>query len=283
MEGFIRKKRLGPATKRQLTQELVQEKNVPVSRACKLLSLTRSQFYYRSKKDDKDVIEALQELAFKHPSYGFRKLFAYLRRSGKAWNHKRIYRVYKLLKLNRKRRGKRRLPARVKQPLTQQSLLNQSWSMDFMSDSMVGNRKFRTLNVMDDCSREVLAIEIDTSLSSKRVIRTLERIIEQRGMPIAIRTDNGPEFTSKDLELWSLDKGISIQFIQPGKPMQNGYIERFNRLYREAVLDAYLFFDLSEVRILTDEWIEEYNHKRPHESLGNMTPFEWKMNLIKND
>jgi putative transposase len=283
VEGFIRKKRLGPATKRQLTQELVQEKKVPVSRACKLLSLTRSQFYYRSKKDDKDVIEALQELAFKHPSYGFRKLFAYLRRSGKAWNHKRVYRVYKLLKLNRKRRGKRRLPARVKQPLTQQSLINQSWSMDFMSDSMVGNRKFRTLNVMDDCSREVLAIEIDTSLSSKRVIRTLERIIEQRGMPATIRTDNGPEFTSKDLELWSLDKGINIQFIQPGKPMQNGYIERFNRLYREAVLDAYLFFDLSEVRILTDEWIEEYNNKRPHESLGNMTPFEWKTNLIKND
>jgi len=283
VEGFIRKKRLGPATKRQLTQELVQEKKVPVSRACKLLSLTRSQFYYRSKKDDKDVIEALQELAFKHPSYGFRKLFAYLRRSGKAWNHKRVYRVYKLLKLNRKRRGKRRLPARVKQPLTQQSLINQSWSMDFMSDIMVGNRKFRTLNVMDDCSREVLAIEIDTSLSSKRVIRTLERIIEQRGMPATIRTDNGPEFTSKDLELWSLDKGINIQFIQPGKPMQNGYIERFNRLYREAVLDAYLFFDLSEVRILTDEWIEEYNNKRPHESLGNMTPFEWKTNLIKND
>ena len=283
MEGFIRKKRLGPATKRQLTQELVHEKSVPVSRACKLMSLPRSQFYYRSKKDDKDVIEALQELAFKHPSYGFRKLFAYLRRSGKAWNHKRVYRVYKLLKLNRKRRGKRRLPARVKQPLTQQTLINQSWSMDFMSDSMVGNRKFRTLNVMDDCSREVLAIEIDTSLSSKRVIRTLERIIEQRGMPVTIRTDNGPEFTSKDLELWSLDKGISIQFIQPGKPMQNGYIERFNRLYREAILDAYLFFDLSEVRILTDEWIEEYNHKRPHESLGNMTPFEWKMNLIKND
>ncbi len=283
MEGIIRKKRLGPATKRQLTQELVQEKNVPVSRACKLLSLTRSQFYYRSKKDDKDVIEALQELAFKHPSYGFRKLFAYLRRSGKAWNHKRVYRVYKLLKLNRKRRGKRRLPARVKQPLTQQSMINQSWSMDFMSDSMVGNRKFRTLNVMDDCSREVLAIEIDTSLSSKRVIRTLEKIIEQRGMPATIRTDNGPEFTSKDLELWSLDKGINIQFIQPGKPMQNGYIERFNRLYREAVLDAYLFFDLSEVRILTDEWIEEYNNKRPHESLGNMTPFEWKANLIKND
>lgn len=247
-----------------------------------MTSLPRSQFYYRSKKDDTKVIEALQDLAFKHPCYGFRKLFAYLRRSGKNWNHKKVYRVYKLLKLNRKRKGKRRLPARIKQPLTQQIMINQSWSMDFMSDSMADNRKFRTFNVMDDCSREVLAIEVDTSLSSKRIIRTLDRVIEQRGKPKAIRTDNGPEFTSKDLELWSRDNNITIQYIQPGRPMQNGYIERFNRLYREAVLDAYLFFDLSEVRKLTDEWIEEYNHRRPHEGLENLTPCEWKNNLLKN-
>jgi len=261
----------------------VHEYGVPVSRACKLISIPRSQFYYETKKDDKSVIEALQDLAFKHPTYGFRKLFAYLRRSGKTWNHKRVYRVYKLLKLNKKRRGKRRLPTRVKQPLAQQNTINQSWSMDFMSDSMVGNRKFRTLNIMDDCTREVLAIEIDTSLSSKRVIRTLDRIIEQRCKPVAIRSDNGPEFTSKDLELWSIDNGIKLQFIQPGKPMQNGFIERFNRLYREAILDAYLFFDLNEVRVLTEEWIEEYNNHRPHESLNNLTPTEWKVNLIKND
>ena len=261
----------------------MHEYGVPVSRACKLIAIPRSQFYYESKKDDSEVIEPLQDLAFKHPTYGFRKLFAYLRRGGKLWNHKRVYRIYKLLKLNRKRKGKRRLPARVKQSLAQQSLVNQSWSMDFMSDSMVGNRKFRTLNVMDDCSREVLAIEVDTSLSSRRVIRTLDRIIEQRGKRVSIRTDNGPEFTSKVLELWSLDKGINLQFIQPGKPMQNGYIERFNRLYREAILDAYLFFDFNELRVLTEEWMEEYNTKRPHESLDNKTPYEWKMNLLKND
>ncbi|WP_152530826.1 IS3 family transposase [Sediminibacterium sp. C3] len=283
LKDLFSKKGLGPATKKQLTQELVNEYGVPVSRACKLISIPRSQFYYETKKDDKSVIEALQDLAFKHPTYGFRKLFAYLRRSGKTWNHKRVYRVYKLLKLNKKRRGKRRLPTRVKQPLAEQNTINQSWSMDFMSDSMVGNRKFRTLNIMDDCTREVLAIEIDTSLSSKRVIRTLDRIIEQRGKPVAIRTDNGPEFTSKDLELWSIDNGIKLQFIQPGKPMQNGFIERFNRLYREAILDAYLFFDLNEVRLLTEEWIEEYNNHRPHESLNNLTPTEWKLNLIKND
>jgi putative transposase len=247
-----------------------------------MTSLPRSLYYYHSTKDDTAVIEALQDLAFKHPTYGFRKLFAYIRRSGKEWNHKRVYRVYKMLKLNRKRKGKRRLPARVRQPLLKQDQINQIWSMDFMSDSMVGNRKFRTFNVIDDCTREALAIEVDTSISSKRVIRILERIIEHRGSPKTIRTDNGPEFTSKEFELWCHEKGITIQFIQPGRPMQNGYIERFNRLYREAVLDAYLFFELQEVRILTNEWLVEYNTKRPHESLQNLTPDEWKMKLINN-
>lgn len=254
-----------------------------MSRACKIVSLSRSQFYYSSRKNDRAVIEALQELAFKHPSYGFRKLFAYLRRSGESWNHKKVYRVYKLLKLNKKRKGKRRLPARVKQPLQQQTAINKSWSMDFMSDSMTGNRKFRTFNVMDDGSREVLAIEVDTSLSSKRIIRTLERVIEQRGVPQTIRTDNGPEFTSYEFEGWCREKQINIQYIQPGKPMQNGYIERFNRLYREAVLDAYLFFELDQVRQLTREWIEEYNCRRPHESLDNMTPEEWKNEVFKKE
>lgn len=238
-------------------------------------------YYYKSQKDDTEVIEALQDLAFKHPTYGFRKLFAYIRRSGKQWNHKRIYRVYKLLKLNRRRKGKRRLPSRVKQPLVKQELINQGWSMDFMSDSMVGGRRFRTFNLIDDCTREVLAIEIDTSLSSKRIIRTLERVILDRGKPNIIRTDNGPEFTSKDLELWAKDNEIQIQFIQPGRPMQNGYIERFNRIYRESILDAYLFFELEQVRILTDEWMDEYNNRRPHESLGNLTPNEWKMKQLK--
>lgn len=157
-------------------------------------------YYYKSQKDYTEVIEALQELAFKHPTYSFRKLFAYIRRSGKQWNHKRIYRVYKLLKLNRRHKGKRRLPARVKQPLVKQELINQSWSMDFMSDSIVGGRRFRTFNLIDDCTREVLAIEIDTSLSSKRIIRTLERVILDKGKANIIRTDNGPEFISKDLE-----------------------------------------------------------------------------------
>ena len=266
-----------------MSEQIVQEYKIPVSRACKIVALPRSQFYYSSKKNDTRVIEALQELAFKHPSYGFRKLFAYLRRSGKPWNHKKVYRIYKLLKLNKKRKGKRRLPARVRQPLQPQTAINKSWSMDFMSDSMVGHRKFRTFNVIDDCTREALAIEVDTSLSSKRIIRVLERIIAERGAPATIRTDNGPEFTSYDFEGWCRKTGIVIQFIQPGKPMQNGYIERFNRLYREAVLDAYLFFELDQVRYLTAEWIEEYNHRRPHEALNNQTPEEVRIQVFKNE
>jgi putative transposase len=152
-----------------------------------------------------------------------------------------------------------------------------------MSDSMVGNRKFRTFNVIDDCTREALVIDVDTSLSSKRIIRTLEKVIAQRGAPNSIRSDNGPEFTSKEFQLWCEGKMIVNQFIQPGKPMQNGYIERFNRLYREAVLDAYLFFDLDQVRQLTEEWIDEYNHRRPHEGLQNMTPVERKNMLMKKE
>jgi putative transposase len=138
------------------------------------------------------VISALQDLAAAHPVYGFRKLLAYLKRAGKQWNHKKVYRVYKLLKLNKKRRGKRRLPARVKQPLQQQAAINSSWSMDFMSDSLASGNKFRTLNVFDDCNREVLAIEIATSITAKRLTRTLDQLIDWRGKPAAIRTDNGP-------------------------------------------------------------------------------------------
>jgi len=262
-----------------LTEEVVKEYEVSVSRACQMMRLPKSQYYYQSKKDDKEVIAALQQLAEQHPSYGFRKLFAYIRRSGSPWNHKRVYRVYRLLKLNKKRRGKRRLPTRVKQPLKQQVAINQSWGMDFMSDSLVNGRKFRTLNVIDDCNREALAIEVDTSLSAKRVIRTLEQVITWRGKPQIIRVDNGPEYTSKDFELWAKNNNIAIQFIQPGKPMQNGFIERFNGSYRKEILDAYVFFELHEVRKLTEEWIEEYNTNRPHEALKNLTPIEWKKHL----
>lgn len=146
-----------------------------------------------------------------------------------------------------------------------------------MSDSLASGSKFRTLNVIDDCNREALAIEVATSIASKRVIRTLEQLIDWRGKPVAIRVDNGPEFRSADFTCWCKERGISIHYIQPGRPMQNGYIERFNGSYRREILDAYLFFDLEEVRQLTSQWIDDYNTKRPHEALGNLTPSEWPL------
>ena len=237
------------------------------------------QYYYESVKDDTEIIEAIQQLASDHPAYGFRKLYAYLRRAGKGWNHKKVYRVYKLLKLHKKRKLKRRLPQRVKQPLTQQSAPNLSWSMDFMSDSLACGRKFRTFNIIDDHNREVLAIEVAVSIGANRVIRTLNHVIEAKGRPKVIRVDNGPEFTSKDLQWWCQEQQIQLQYIQPGRPMQNGFIERLNGSYRREVLDAYMFFDLEQVRILTEQWIEEYNHRRPHEALNNMTPVEFRDNL----
>ncbi|KKX46402.1 transposase IS1400, partial [Sphingobacterium sp. IITKGP-BTPF85] len=188
--------------------------------------MCRSQYYYVSKKDDSAVMAALNDLSSKHPVYGFRKLYAYLRREGKPWNHKKVYRVYKLLNMNKKRRVKRRLPVREKQPLEQQVSINQKWSMDFMSDSLASGNRFRTFNVMDDCSREILCIEVATSISSVRVTRALEQIIDWRGKPLCLRVDNGPEFTSHHFDLWCKSQGIAIQLFSPENQRQNGYIER---------------------------------------------------------
>lgn len=246
-----------------------------VRRACKIIGAPRSVMYYQSVRNDAAVVQALQAHVEKHPTHGFPKTFAYLRRAGNAWNHKRVHRVYKDLRFNLRRKGKRRLPARVKQPLQQAGEINQSWSIDFMQDSLFNGRKFRTFNVLDDWNREALAIEVDTSLPATRVIRILEQIIEDRGKPKEIRMDNGPEFISKEFELWCAKNEITLKYIQPGRPMQNGYIERFNGTYRKDVLDAYLFEELWQVRELTEEFRIEYNTKRPHESLDNLTPQEW--------
>lgn len=168
------KKRLGLRQQKHLTQKIVLDHGLSVTGACKLTGMCRSQYYYVSKKDDSAVI-ALDQLSSKHPGYGLRKLYAYLRREGKPWNHKKVYRVYKLLHMNKKRRGKRRLPARKKQPLKQQISINRKWSMYFMSDSSACGNRFITFNVIDDCSREILCIEIGTSISSLRVTRHLNK------------------------------------------------------------------------------------------------------------
>ena len=254
---------------------LVQEK-LSVRRTCSVVALPRSVLMYQKKpKDDSSLIEALHELVDKHPTIGFWKCYYRLRRKGYCCNHKRLYRVYTLLRLNVRRRARRRLPQRLKQPLLVPQAINQGWSMDFMCDSLVDGRRFRLLNIIDDYNRESLAIEIDTSLPALRVIRALQRLIEMRTKPQVIRVDNGPEFISDKLQVWCDEHQIRLQFIQPGKPMQNGFVERNNGSLRKELLDAYLFYNLPEVRHMAGEWQQDYNHQRPHDSLGNVPPVEF--------
>jgi putative transposase len=179
------------------------------------------------------------------------------------------------MKLNIRRRSKKRLPSRIKQPLTVPTGPNMVWSIDFMSDSLMDSRKFRLLNVIDDFNRESLAVEVDTSLPSLRVIRVLERIIENRNKPNIIRSDNGPEFISHQLQQWCEAQNIELQYIQPGKPTQNAFIERKNGSMRRELLNAYLFNNLSEVRELSQEWRIDYNEERPHKSLGYLSPLKY--------
>jgi putative transposase len=193
------------------------------------VNLGRSN-YYRPKPDrlarDAPVIDRLNQVVGKHGRWGFWKCFHWMRLKGETWNHKRVWRVYKSMRLNLPRRAKKRLPARVKQPLDAPAEAGRQWSMDFMSDTLFCGKRFRTLNVFDEGVREVLAIEVDTSLPAERVIRLLEQLKDSHPLPQQIRVDNGPEFVSSKLVAWCENHGIHLHHIQPGKPAQNAYVER---------------------------------------------------------
>jgi len=237
--------------------------------------MSRTVFVYKpSPRDDTPVITALLELVERYPRYGFAKYFAVLRREGHGWNHKRVHRIYRELQLHLRRKGKRRLPSRAPVRLEVQTATNRCWSVDFMTDALMSGQRFRTFNVLDDFSREVLAVEVNTNLPTARIIRVLDRIAAWRGYPVKLRMDNGPEFVSIHLAGWAEQHGVVLEFIQPGKPTQNSYVERFNRTFRDEILNFYVFSRLSEVRNIVDDWIKEYNEQRPHESLANLTPEE---------
>ena len=247
-----------------------------INRCCDAACLSRTAFYYQAKlPDDDELINVLLALIDKHPRWGFPKCRKRLKALGYPWNHKRIYRVYKLLKLNLRRKSKRRLPTRNPLPLQVPGQANYCWSMDFMSDTLQHGHRFRSLNVLDDFNREVLGIDINSGIQAPRVTQYLDQIAAWRGYPKQIRVDNGPEFTSSEFTEWAKQHDIYVDFIKPGSPYQNGYIERFNRTYREDVLDLYLFSNLDEVRQETDRWIQLYNYERPHDGLNDMTPIEY--------
>jgi putative transposase len=241
-----------------------------------MLKISRTAYRYEPiKPDDSEIVEQLQIIAEHKPRWGFKKMYQYLRNQGYRWNHKRVRRVYCEIGLNLRVKPKKRLPSREPKPLMQPEKPNESWSLDFMSDSLINGRAFRTLNVIDDFNREGLWIEVDTSIPSERVIRVLEMIALWRGFPKQIRIDNGPELISRSFVSWADEHHIELAYIEPGKPAQNAYIERFNRTFREAVLDAYLFNSIQEVRDIAEEWLEEYNAIRPHEALGGLPPYQY--------
>ena len=251
------------------------ERDVSVRRSCEAVGLSRAT-WYRPAPDrlsrDSAVIEALTKVTDEHRRWGFWKSYQRLRLEGQVWNHKRVYRVYCQLGLKHKRRTKKRVPVRTHRPLGTAPEANCIWALDFVHDALYVGRRFRTLNILDEGVREALAIEIDTSLTGERVVRTLEQIIAWRGKPAAIRCDNGPEFLSQIFVDWCKRQDIEIRYIQPGKPNQNGYIERFNRTYREEVLSSYLFENLEQVREITYRWLITYNERRPHDALGGLPP-----------
>lgn len=225
--------------------------------------------------DDKNIRDILQKMATQHKRYGFKKLFAIIRKQGHIWNHKRVYRIYCALKLNLRKKPKKRLPTRNKVSLVNPFKPNICWSLDYMSDALMYGKRFRTLNVIDDFNREALIVKASICLPAKRVLIILEQVARERGFPQKIRMDNGPENISKEFKQWATKHQVILEYIQPGKPAQNGFIERFNRTYREEVLDMHLFRNIQEVQQFTDQWVYEYNNFRPHHTLGNLTPIEY--------
>lgn len=269
--------------KREAVRYLTTEEQFSNRRACKLIGISRTTCQYKAKqKDDSELQMALTTLTDKHAAIGYWQCCYRLWNKGYPWNHKRIYRVYTDMKLNIRRRAKKRLPDRIKQPLLVAAAPNETWSIDFMCDSLTDGRKFRLLNIIDDFNRESLAIEVDTSLPALRVIRVLDTLITQRGKPANIRTDNGPEFISHRLQQWCEDNAITLQYIQPGRPMQNAYIERKNGSIRRELLNTYLFYSLAEVRTMSAEWRMDYNTERPHKSLGYLSPLKYAEQFCKS-
>ena len=244
-------------------------------RACRLVGLNRSSLSYQPRRPDDSIVrQRLRELAAERRRFGYRRLGWLLAREGRRMNQKKLYRLYREEKLMVRRRGGRKRALGTRAPMELPHTINQRWSLDFVSDTLSDGRRFRILCVVDDFSRECLATVVDTSLSGVRVVRELDRLTLERATPKTIVSDNGTELTSAAVLGWAIDR-VQWHYIQPGKPVQNAFIESFNSKLRDECLNEHAFLSLAEARAIIDEWRDDYNHLRPHSSLGALTPVEF--------
>lgn len=254
-----------------------EQHGASIRMVCKALSISETCYRYQPKLSDEnaEIADWLIRLTHNWKDWGFGLCFLFLRNvKGFPWNHKRVYRIYCELELNLRIKPKKRIVREKPEPLTVPQAINECWSMDFMHDALEDGRSFRLFNVIDDFNREGLGIEADFSLPGERVVRALNRIIEWRGKPSAIRCDNGPEYISATVTQWAKQQGIRLDYIQPGQPQQNAYIERYNRTVRYAWLSQYLFETIEEVKEFATRWLWSYNNERPNMALGGITPMQ---------
>jgi putative transposase len=260
-----------------MAKQAVESRGLSIRLACQAFGISETCYRYQPKlsDDNAEIADWLIRLTHNQRNWGFGLCYLFLRNvKGFGWNHKRVYRIYRELELNLRIKPKKRLVRETPEPLSVPEAINQVWSMDFMHDRLEDGRAFRLLNVIDDFNREGLGIEVDFSLPAERVIRALDQIIEWRGRPRVIRCDNGPEYVSAALMRWAEAKGIRLEYIQPGKPQQNAYVERYNRTVRYDWLGQYLFESIAEVQACATRWLWTYNHERPNMALGGITPMQ---------
>lgn len=258
----------------------MEKHGLSIRLACECLSISETCYRYRSRLsgENAQIADWLLRLTDTYRRWGFGLCYFYLRNvKGYRWNHKRVYRIYRELELNLRIQPRRRLKREKPDALRVPTAPNQVWSMDFMSDALLDGRKLRTLNVIDDYNRDGLAVDVDLSMPSARVIRSLEQIIKWRGKPAAIRCDNGPELLSGPLVAWANKQQITMLYIQPGKPTRNAYVERFNRTARHEWLDLNLFESVEQARLLATQWLWTYNNERPNTAIGGVPP-RWLLN-----
>ena len=249
-------------------------------RACALLGFGRSMYrYHGGGADDQALRQRLRELAMARRRFGYRRLHALLRREGFRINHKRVYRLYREEQLVVRRRQRKRHRGQRGQPLLVAVRPNERWSMDFMMDTFADGRKFRLLTIVDDATRECLAAEVETSLPGRRVVRVLERLVADRGYPKTLVIDNGPEFTGQTFTAWAGRYAVTLHFIEPGKPVQNAYIESFNGKFRDECLNEQWFLSPADARQTIEAWRQDYNTNRPHSALGYQTPEAYRNRL----